>query len=380
MAQFSDEIFHKVIDDLSIGIIIINESLEIFEWNKWMQIYSNLEKEKLIGQKFHHLFKNESAQPLIRKIKKCLEKGVEIKVSEKFYSNPLPLFLSGSDELIPQGIVLKPLILNGERHCIVMITDLTLYHHKQEEIIRRDQQLIKNKEKRAEMKRMASLGQMAAGIVHEINNPLTVVDVFSRRIEKMVESGDIDKQLLEKSIKNISTMTHHMISIVEGLKILSYKDKSNVKMTEVESFSVLIEKALYICDQNIKNNSVKIIFDEKLHHDDIFCIPSQIIQIITNLVNNSVYEIKNKDNPWIKISITASKDKYQARIIDSGNGIPKDVIQKIFDPFYTSKSAGDGTGLGLSLSSKLAELHGGKLYVDEENPNTCFVLEIPVLK
>ena len=112
-------------------------------------------------------------------------------------------------------------------------------------------------------------------------------------------------------------------------------------------------------------------------HGDILCRPAQILQVITNLLSNSLDAIEQQENPWVKITCSETATEIQLSVTDSGSGIPENVRKKMMQPFYTTKSNGRGTGLGLSISKKIIEEHSGKFFYDESSANTCFVIRLP---
>lgn len=103
----------------------------------------------------------------------------------------------------------------------------------------------------------------------------------------------------------------------------------------------------------------------------------QLGQVFTNLLKNSIDAIYHQKNPWIKLEITQDENFCYIKFIDSGLGIPKDIKEKIMQPFFTTKGVGKGTGLGLAICSKIIKDHGGTLTILDANPNTCFEVKIP---
>jgi signal transduction histidine kinase len=108
----------------------------------------------------------------------------------------------------------------------------------------------------------------------------------------------------------------------------------------------------------------------------VLCNPSEISQILMNLIGNSIHAIENQAQPWIRIEVTGNENKTSIAVVDSGSGISKELQNKIFDPFFTTKAPGVGTGTGLSLCQSLAERNQGLLKYQERNGNTRFVLTL----
>jgi signal transduction histidine kinase len=106
--------------------------------------------------------------------------------------------------------------------------------------------------------------------------------------------------------------------------------------------------------------------------------PSQVSQVVLNLINNSADAIEGSPNPWIIVDVVATGTSLFLSIMDSGKGIPEEIAKKIMNPFFTTKEVGKGTGLGLSIGKGIIEGHGGKLYLDRNSPHTKFIIELPL--
>jgi signal transduction histidine kinase len=140
-----------------------------------------------------------------------------------------------------------------------------------------------------------------------------------------------------------------------------------------------VEETLDICQERINNNGTAV--DVEYLPDDsyILCRPVEISQVILNLINNSYQATFSYPHPWIKIKMEDLGDTYRVQVIDCGEKISPAIRQKLFQPFFTTKDIGVGTGLGLSISRGIVEEHHGKLYYQDEAPNTTFVIDIPKL-
>lgn len=113
---------------------------------------------------------------------------------------------------------------------------------------------------------------------------------------------------------------------------------------------------------------------------EVECRPTQISQVILNLLNNAHDAIGSLEEKWVMVSVTEIENDIEIRVTDSGSGIPEHVRMKIMEPFFTTKPVGKGTGLGLSVSLGILKAHRGSLVVDTESKNTCFVLRFPRLQ
>jgi signal transduction histidine kinase len=225
---------------------------------------------------------------------------------------------------------------------------------------------------------LAALGEMAGGIAHEINNPLMIINGSVMVINKMVKKGEIDQEKLGKHLQTIERTVKRAATIVKGLKTLA-RDGSSDLMAPFE-LGEMLEEVLSFLAGRMRHNSVDLIYneeDEKLK-SIVLGQKVQISQVFLNLIGNAFDAISNQEKKWIKIELEERSEVLAIRIIDSGSGIPMDIQEKIFNPFFTTKEVGKGTGLGLSLSFTIMKKNHGKLWIDNDHPHTCFVIEIPL--
>jgi signal transduction histidine kinase len=236
---------------------------------------------------------------------------------------------------------------------------------------------------------MASLGQLAAGVAHEINNPVGYVmsnlrtlaeyiDFFKSRIS----GGDVDDELqsvIEDAVSLVDESTDGMLrvtEIVDGLKRFARADDAS----EVEvDINELIDVTLRVLKNELKYNCVV-----ETHLADlpkVTCNPGQINQVLMNLFVNAKQAIR--DRGTISISTTFESDDdggcVRIRVTDTGSGIPPENLTRLFNPFFTTKPVGQGTGLGLSITYSIVKHHGGAIEVEsQEDVGTTFTVTLPV--
>lgn len=249
----------------------------------------------------------------------------------------------------------------------VIVTDIS-YIKKLENERREIEAKIVNSSK------MASLGEMAGGIAHEINTPLaTILSRSSSLIEKIKEDqyGAIH---FMSELEKIDDTVQRIANIIRALLTFSRNEKNQIKIRT--SLKEILEHTLDLCYEKFKSKGVKLIVDIR-DSCEVNCHSIQISQIFLNLFNNSLDAIENENEKWIKVEIFSNNNLVQVCIIDSGKGISPDVAEKMMTPFFTTKGIGNGTGLGLSISNGLAEVNGGTLKYMTKDGHTCFVLEFP---
>lgn len=238
-----------------------------------------------------------------------------------------------------------------------------------------DQRTIaKQQEELAVYGKFSTIAEIAAGIAHEVNTPLNVIVTKNDLLRKLAERGRLDEPTVKRMADDVDRMARNISSIVLGLKSVVAKDSDTA---EKASLQKIVQDALKICEFRIQRHSASVNVSLPSEPLEILCYPVQIMQILVNLINNSLDAMKGTDNRWIKISFFETEHELCLRLTDAGPGIPEELTEKIMTPFFTTKKAQHGTGIGLSLSRSIARRHGGDLELDRSQPNTSFVLRLP---
>jgi PAS domain S-box-containing protein len=222
--------------------------------------------------------------------------------------------------------------------------------------------------------RLASVGEMAAGIAHEINNPLTGVIGFS----DMLMERELPQDMREQ-VEIIADGSRRVADIVKRLLTFARQHKPVRAMVNIND---LIANTLNMRSYVLKTNNINVIteYDETLPL--ITIDPGQIQQVFLNLIVNAEYSMKKTDKPGeLKITTKIINDKITVSFRDNGLGISEENMKRLFQPFFTTKPVGEGTGLGLSLSRSIIAEHSGTLSVESKmNEGATFIIELPVKK
>jgi signal transduction histidine kinase len=251
--------------------------------------------------------------------------------------------------------------------------------------------------------KMASLGELTAGIAHEIQNPLNFVNNFSEVSTELVDelnqeiaSGNIEEvKLIANDLKqNLEKINHHGKRAGDIVKGMLQHSRSSTGVKEPTDINNLADEYLRLAYHGLRakdktfNAIMKTDFDEHIGKIDI--VAQDIGRVILNLITNAFYSVNEKsksiheDNaevkyqPTVTVSTKLVGGRVEIRVADNGNGIPQQVIDKIFQPFFTTKPAGQGTGLGLSLSYDIVKAHGGKIRAhNKETGGAEFLIILP---
>lgn len=229
--------------------------------------------------------------------------------------------------------------------------------------------------KAVQSSKLAVLGELAAGVAHEINNPLMILTSVAFVVQKSIEQNKYD--LLPEKLEKIQKTIMRISRIVNGLRTYA-RDGENDPMMPVNIEDVILE-SLELCVETIRYQDIDISFENKTTDPAIVnCRDTQISQVILNLISNAKDAVLPLKEKWIKVILSQQGSHAILQVIDSGQGISLDIRDQIFRPFFTTKDVGNGTGLGLSISAEIMNVHCGRLFVDTNNPNTCFTIEMPL--
>ena len=225
--------------------------------------------------------------------------------------------------------------------------------------------------------KMATLGEMAAGIAHEINNPLGIIRGKTLQMYRDLKSGTFNKDNFLSEFEKIETTTMRIADIIKGLR--SFSRNANDDPFVRYNLLQIIQDSVELCKSRLKDHGIEL----RLNCDPDVCIsckPAQISQILLNLLNNAHDAIENLPEKWVELAVHKSGELVEIAVKDSGKGISRKVLDKLMQPFFTTKETGKGTGLGLSISKGMAEDHRGTLRYDYNCANTCFILSLPLSK
>ncbi|WP_437875099.1 chemotaxis protein CheB [Sorangium sp. So ce513] len=252
-------------------------------------------------------------------------------------------------------------------YLILLIFDVTQRIQAQRIILSQQEEL-------SRFSKLASLGEIAAGISHEINTPLNVITTKTDLLKRLADRGQLEKERLSRIAVEIDAMVENITNVISGLKSITRMESEERRPHDVQE---LIREAARVSGFRLQQAGVHLSFDLPQEDLVIDCYPVQIVQILINLLNNAVDAISALRERWIRIEARRSDGKVHVRVIDSGKGIDPALAEKIMTPFFTTKKEEHGTGLGLSLSRNIAQHHGGDLRLVMDHRNTCFELELP---
>jgi len=418
-------LFEHVVTQLSIGACIVDPELNIVFWNHFFADRLQLQSADVQGKSILELFPEQAAF-----LKRKLQSVFVLKNASYSYWEQRPVVfqfkssrpITGEECQMFQNVEIYPIFDNDQQVTCACITvhDMTVtasYHQeltrlttKLEEEKAQQQQLIHRLEEAQnqllQSEKMAAIGQLAAGVAHEINNPVGFIFSNLQTLQEYLQKMGKYIDLLGKIIDKVPQNTLHAMKadyvqrnqlemvladcpelVAESLEgadrvmaiVKSLKEFSHVDSTDWQQADIThgIESTLRILSNELKYKAEVIRhYAPNLPH--LYCQPMQLNQVFMNLLVNAAQAIETFGK--IEVSVREIDNAVEVKVQDSGSGIAPDHLKRIFEPFFTTKPVGKGTGLGLSLSYSIIHRHQGQIKVSSElGKGTCFTLILPLL-
>lgn len=243
-------------------------------------------------------------------------------------------------------------------------------------IERKEREVLEANERLETGARLSSIGEMASAIVHEINNPLTIIAGKAQQVSREIDSAsDGGRDRIREHVKKILSMTDRVHVIIRSLK--SYVYGGEAEEIRESSFKQIVEEAIQLIEPKLKRSQVRLI-QGPVPDLNLDCRPVQISQVFINLLGNACDAVASKPDAWVRTEFNRLGDTIEIKVTDSGPGIPPAIVDQMMNPFFTTKEKGVGTGLGLSIVRKIIHAHHGIFRYNSEYPNTQFVITIPL--
>lgn len=332
--------WYTVFDNLPELVLIIDEQGFIVRCNITLASFFNMHPRELVDKKASDI--------------------LDFKFIKNFDPKNLPAFIEEEYNGKFYYITVSNINFEDNLYFLLFFKDITDYKRIRDNLYQRD--------------KYTSIGTLASGIAHEINNPLTGIIGFTQMLKMVSNCKDYTETL-----NKILECADRCKKIVESLLIYSRQRPSTKSL---ELINNIIERTIDLVNYNLKKNNITII--KELENVPVILLDSQQIQqVLINIILNAQDAIlkakRDKGTIVIKTSFVENQRKIYVKITDNGIGISKDILPKIFDPFFTTKPFGEVMGLGLSIAYGIVKEHNGNISVEsKENVGTTFVIELPL--
>lgn len=223
--------------------------------------------------------------------------------------------------------------------------------------------------------KLVSLGELSSSLAHELKNPLSVVISRTSLLLERMETGPISQEELDKSLRVILRTAGRIEQTIKSIQALS-RDSTRDNLTPIP-LKILLDDVSILLDHKIKSKEINLRIINYNNQWQIMGRESQLVQVLMNLISNAIDAVENLRDRWIEIEFKKTGSHFVIQVSDSGKGISTEVIEKIMNPFFTTKATGSGTGLGLSISRRIMRDHEGDLVYLPNLENTVFQMQFP---
>jgi PAS domain S-box-containing protein len=346
------EFNESIIESINVGLLAVDLDGRVTRLNSALEHILDLRRDAAVGKRVEDLFSEDFADTL----KQVLGKdGWRLKEIRNIYK--LHTATRGNRSLV-LNIALAPLQDGqGQTGALVVLEDVTARISLEEQLQQRE--------------KLSSIGLLAAGVAHEVNTPLTGVSSYTQMLLGMLNETDPKHALLQK----VRTQAERATNIVNNLLNFS-RTGSATEFAEVDVARVL-DDTLQLLEPQLRRNQIEIVRDYDSEAPDAYANAGKLQQVFTNLILNARDAIPDGGKITVTTG-TAEDGSLVAEISDTGIGIAPENVAKIYDPFYTTKGVGQGTGLGLAVSYGIIQEHAGRISVDSEpGRGTTFRITLP---
>lgn len=223
--------------------------------------------------------------------------------------------------------------------------------------------------------KLTSVGKMATSMILEMRHPVELIMVNAQLLDDHIRDREATEML-----QAIIQAGAQVSKIVEGLRGFSQSDSRETR--EQISLNKILQDITKLIRKTFTSNKVKLSIPKVDPKIGLECIPTEIGQVLLNLLNNAVEAVTGEDGAWTKVEVETADDKVTISVVDSGDGLPAELADKLMEPFFTTKAAGagTGTGLGLTIAKKITESHDGVFTLDTDSENTRFAVTLPMIE
>jgi PAS domain S-box-containing protein len=357
----------KIIDILPVGVVYLDSEFRFISVNKFFCDFIGCNENDLKGKLCYETvgeYSDASSKEGLEKICSFCKKD------DCFKSKKPTVIERPIGDSIIRVTTVPELNENGDIYRFLeVIEDITERKQKELETIRASQ--------------LATLGELAAGVAHEINNPINGIINYASIIEKKSKSNDSVRDISSRIIKE----GDRIANIVKSLLAYANDSAGEKKNVSIES---IIADTLNLVERQLRNDGITLKVRIAQDLPPVYAQPLQIEQVFLNIINNARYALNQKDsgvqeNNLFEIGgekvLINNRPYAEITFLDNGIGIPAAISDRIMDPFFSTKPAGVGTGLGLSISNGIINNHGGKISIDSiEGEYTKIIIQLPLSK
>jgi two-component system, NtrC family, sensor kinase len=347
--QALTEYNENVVESMDAGILVLDLETRVERWNRAMESLTGRRRGDALGKRLDEIF----PEAFLEALRGSLVLGDREEIAH-IYKLHLP---TEAGAMLMVNVSLAPFQVGSGERCgtILILEDVTAR-------VRLEEQL-------QHSEKMASIGLLAAGVAHEVNTPLAGISSYTQMLRAEVEPGDAKGRLLEK----IEKQTFRAAKIINGL--LNFSRSGSLEMESLDINKVLLD-VLSLVEHQLEGAKIRIRKDLADSLPPVRGNENRLQQVFFNLVLNARDAMPS--GGWLSLVTSADEDTVVIEVSDTGQGIKREDIKRIYDPFFTTKGVGRGTGLGLSVSYGILQEHGGAIFVESmPGKGTTFQVALP---
>ncbi len=385
------DIDKDILSAINNGVIVLDAQLQIHYYNKWMQLHTKLKEDDVLGKKLYEIFPTINKKTLKRKIQTAftIQTPTFYTASSSHYLIPIKInqIKNSLFEYMQQDVSIIP-FKQDKQFVAVIITDQTIMANTNallqaniQKVRELNEALIKEKEitefqhkQLLSNSRSAAMGEMISMIAHQWRQPLSLINTVIATLKIKKELGILDNKIIDNSINKIEKTTNFLSSTIDDFR--DYFKPNKIATTV--NISNLFEKSLFFLKSELKQLDIE--YDINIDPNiSIVTYKNELLQTILNILKNSIDAFKEKKKSKKKISVVVvnNEESILITIEDNAGGIRTDILQKVFEPYFSTKSK-NGTGLGLYMCKTIINEHlHGNISLESNKNGTKVAIQLP---
>lgn len=367
--QMNEHIYRTIFENSAVAIMVADNQGRIISWNKFSENLLGMNSEEMELLPVEKLYPAEEWQRI--RLDNARQKGMEHHLETKMTKKG-----GGVIDIDISLTVMKELdgSISGS---VAVIQDITERKKAENELKRSNDELRSTQLQLIQAEKLESVGRLAAGVAHEVKNPLATIKMGVDFLAKKLDAQEGNVKLI---LREINDAVHRANTVVRGLLDFSSTKELNLKLVHINS---IVDLSLLLVRHDLDSNNIKVVREFGKDIPPFELDVNKIQQVFINLFINAIYEMRHGGALTIRTHVKRLDERNSlifADVEDTGPGIPEDKLFRVFDPYFTTKPQGEGTGLGLTVSQKIMELHHGVVKVAnrlEGGARVTLIFKIP---
>ncbi len=348
--------YRSLFDNANEGLMVISDRIE--ECNDQVVRLLGYDKSEIIGRRIADFAPRhrEDEGELVDVTRNRFELAAQGKPQYFIWRS-----LRKDDTEIDMDVMLKMVRIGSRKVILTTLLDITDRRLAEIELRRKEKEVADAREHLAHMARLSTMGEMAAGIAHEINQPLTAISAYAQGSVRLLENGQADVQTLREPLEKIATQAVRAGEVIRRLRSFINKSASELELINANE---LVSEVVQLAEVDAHRHGIPVYLHLAEQVPAVRVDTVQIQQVILNLIRNALEAMDETPRERARVDVYTQREsdgKVSVRVVDTGSGLSEDALKQVFAPFFTTKAA--GMGMGLSISETIVTAHGGHLSV-----------------